>query len=147
MNEILLTADDLMRRDWVMRIDVENPYPVQIHEILAEGVIVDNQNNHYINLPYSDIEPILLTKEILEKNFTTYDFEYFISEYPNHDPKSNDYFSIYHHKGVSSIWKTEYIEDFYVEEETKSVCITSIKYVHDLQHFLKSCVTNKEIKI
>lgn len=68
MSEILLTADDLMRGDWVMRIDVENPYPVQIHEILAEGVIVDNQNNHYINLPYSDIEPILLTKEILEKN-------------------------------------------------------------------------------
>lgn len=68
MSEILLTSDDLMRGDWVMRIDVDNPYPVQIHEILAEGVIVDNQNNYYINLPYSDIEPILLTKEILEKN-------------------------------------------------------------------------------
>jgi hypothetical protein len=68
MNEILLTADDLMRGDWVMRINVENPYPVQIHEILTEGVIVDNQNNHYINLSYSDIEPIILTKEILEKN-------------------------------------------------------------------------------
>lgn len=147
MSKILLTADDLMRKDWVMRIDVKNPYPVQIHEILAEGVIVDNQNNHYINLPYSDIEPIPLTQEILEKNFTMYDFEYFISEYPNHNPKANDHFSIYHHKGVSSIWKTEYIEDFYVEEETKSVCIVAIKYVHDLQHFLKSCVINKEIKL
>lgn len=144
---MLLTADDLMRKDWVMRIDVENPYPVQVHEILAEGVIVDNQNNHYINLPYSNIRPIPLTKEILEKNFITYDFEYFIPEYPNHDPKSNDYFSIYHHKGISSIWKTEYIEDFYAEEETKSVCVTSIKYVHDLQHFLKSCIIDKEIKL
>lgn len=144
---MLLTADDLMRKDWVMRVDVENLHPVQVHEILAEEVIVDDQNNHYINLPYSDIKPILLTKELLEKNFAMCDLEYFISEYPGHDPKSNDYFSIYHHKGVSSIWKTEYIEDFYVEEETKSVCITSIKYVHDLQHFLKSCVTNNEIKI
>lgn len=147
MNEVLLTADDLMRKDWVMRIDVENPYPVQVHEILAEGVFVDNQNNHYINLPYSDIEPILLTEDILAKNFTMYGIEYFISEYPNHNPKENDYFSIYHHKGISSIWKTEYIADFFTEEETKSVCITSIKYVHDLQHFLKSCVTNKEIKL
>ena len=141
--------EDLMRKDWVMRIDVENPYPVQVHEILAEGVIVDNQNNHYINLPYSDIEPIPLTKEILEKNFTIYELEYFIPEYPNHNPEANDYFSIYHNKydGLSTIWKTEYVEGFYGEDETRSVSITSIKYVHDLQHFLKSCVIDKEIKL
>lgn len=149
MSKILLTADDLMRKDWVMRIDVENPYPVQVHEILAEGVIVDNQNDHYINLPYSDIEPILLTQEILEKNFTIYNLEYFIPEYPNHNPEANDYFSIDYNKwnGISTIWKTEYVDGFYYDIETKSVSIVSIKYVHDLQHFLKSCVINKEIKL
>lgn len=149
MNEILLTANDLMRGDWVMRIDIENPYPVQIHEILVEGVIVDNQNNHYINLPYSDIESIILTKEILEKNFTIYDLEYFISEYEGHDPKLNDYFSIYYNKynKICSIWKTEYIEDFSGGKDSKSVCITSIKYVHDLQHFLKFCIIDKKINL
>ena len=134
-----MKVEDLMRKDWVMRVDVENPYPVQIHEILVEGGIVDNQNNHYINLPYSDIEPIPLTQEILEKNFTMYDLEYFIPEYPNHNPESNDYFSIYYNKysGLSTIWRAEYVEEFYSDIDVRSVSIMTIKYVHDLQQFLR----------
>lgn len=145
-----MKVDDLMRKDWVMRIDVENPYPVQVHEILAEGVIVDNQNNHYINLPYSDIGPIPLTQEILEKNFTMYDLEYFIPEYPNHNPEENDYFSIYYNKwnGLSTIWKVEYIDGFYSDIETRCASIVSIKYVHDLQQFLRLLkITNIDLKL
>ena len=97
----------------------------------------------------SNFQPIPLTQEILEKNFTMYDLEYFIPEYPNHNPEENDYFSIYYnkHSGLSTIWKLEYIDGFYYDIETKSVSIISIKYVHDLQHFLKSCVIDKEIKL
>ena len=145
-----MKVDNLMRKDWVMRIDVENPYPVQVHEILAEGVIVDNQNNHYINLPYSDIGPIPLTQEILEKNFTMYNLEYFIPEYPNHNPEENDYFSIYYNKwnGLSTIWKVEYIDGFYSDIETRCASIVTIKYVHDLQQFLRLFkITDIDLKL
>jgi len=132
-----MKVEDLMIGDWYYWEAEGKKYPMQVTKDTFKLSDED----------ISNFQPIPLTQEILEKNFTMYDLEYFIPEYPNHDPKSNDYFSIYHHKGVSSIWKTEYIEDFYAEEETKSVCVTSIKYVHDLQHFLKSCVTDNEIKI
>lgn len=132
-----MKIEDLMIGDWYYWESEGKKYPMQVTKDTFKLSDED----------ISNFQPIPLTKEILEKNFTMYDFEYFISEYPNHNPKANDHFSIYHHKGVSSIWKTEYIEDFYVEEETKSVCIVAIKYVHDLQHFLKSCVINKEIKL
>jgi len=132
-----MKVEELMIGDWYYWEAEGKKYPMQVTKDTFKLSDED----------ISNFQPIPLTQEILEKNFTMYDLEYFIPEYPNHDPKSNDYFSIYHHKGVSSIWKTEYIEDFYAEEETKSVCVTSIKYVHDLQHFLKSCVTDNEIKI
>lgn len=132
-----MKVEDLMIGDWYYWEADGKKYPMQVTKNTFKLSDED----------ISNFQPIPLTKEILEKNFTTYDLEYFIPEYPNHNPKENDYFSIYHHKGLSSIWKTEYIADFFIEEETKSVCIASIKYVHDLQHFLKSCVINKEIKL
>ena len=97
----------------------------------------------------SNFRPIPLTKDILEKNFIMYDLEYFIPEYPSHNPEANDYFSIYHDRcsGLSTIWKTQYIDGFYSDVETKFVSVVSIKYVHELQHFLKSCMINKEIKL
>jgi hypothetical protein len=134
MSEILLTADDLMRGDWVMRIDVENPYPVQIQEILAEGVIVDNQNNHYINLPYSDIEPILLTKEILEKN----DF------YCVKNEDSNTGFYVYKFADLAihivSIPNSKFEIDL-------GLCRRIIYGVHSLQHIFKLCNIKYKIEI
>ena len=132
-----MKVEDLMIGDWYYWEADGKKYPMQVTKDTFKLSDED----------ISNFQPIPLTKEILEKNFTTHDLEYFIPEYPNHNPKENDYFSICHHKELSSIWKTEYIADFFTEEETKSVCITSIKYVHDLQHFLKSCVINKEIKL
>lgn len=132
-----MKVEDLMIGDWYYWEADGKKYPMQVTKDTFKLSDED----------ISNFQPIPLTKEILEKNFTTYDLEYFIPEYPNHNPKENDYFSIYHHKGFSSIWKTEYIADFFTEEETQSVCIASIKYVHDLQHFLKSCAINKEIKL
>lgn len=134
MDKILLTADDLMRGDWVMRIDVENPYPVQIHEILVEGVIVDNQNNHYINLPYSDIEPILLTKEILEKN----DFYYVKNE------DSNNEYYVYKFEALSirivSIQKSIFDIDLGLYPRI-------IYGIHSLQHIFNFCSIKHKIEI
>lgn len=134
MCKMLLTADDLMRGDWVMRIDVENPYPVQIHEILAEGVIVDNQNNHYINLPYSDIEPILLTKEILEKN----DFYYVKNE------DSNTGYYVYKFAALSihviSIPNSKFDIDLGLYRRI-------IYGVHSLQHIFNFCSIKHKIEI
>lgn len=132
-----MKVEDLMIGDWYYWEADGKKYPMQVTKDTFKLSDED----------ISNFQPIPLTQEILEKNFTMYDLEYFIPEYPNHNPEANDYFSIYHHKGISSIWKTEYVEGFYVEEELRTVSIVSIKYVHDLQHFLKSCVINKEIKL
>ena len=134
-----MKVEDLMIGDWYYWEINGKKHPMQVSKDTF-GLTDEDISN---------FQPIPLTKEILEKNFTMYDLEYFIPEYPSHNPEANDYFSIYHaqHSGLSTIWKTEHIEGFYGEEETKSVCITSIKYVHDLQHFLKSCVIDKEIKL
>lgn len=132
-----MKVEELMTGDWYYWEADGKKYPLQVTK---ETFKLSDED-------IANFQPIPSTQEILEKNFTMYDLEYFIPEYPNHNPKENDYFSIYHYKGLSCIWKTEYIEDFFNEEDSKSVCITSIKYVHDLQHFLKSCVINKEIEL
>ena len=129
-----MKIEDLMIGDWYYWEAEGKKYPMQ----------VTKDTFRLSDEDISNFQPIPLTQEILEKNFIMYDLEYFIPEYPNHNPEANDHFSIYHYKGLSYIWKTEYIEDFY-GDESKSVCVTSMKYVHDLQHFLKSCVINKEI--
>lgn len=134
-----MKVEDLMIGDWYYWEAEGKKYPMQVTKDTFKLSDED----------ISNFQPIPLTQEILEKNFTIYDLEYFIPEYPNHNPEANDYFSIYYnkHSGISTIWKTEYIEEFYSDVETKSVCIVSIHDVHDLQHFLKSCVIDKEIKL
>lgn len=132
-----MKVEDLMIGDWYYWEADGKKYPMQVTKDTFKLSDED----------ISNFQPIPLTQEILEKNFIMHDLEYFIPEYPNHNPEANDYFSIFYYKGLSCIWKTEYIEGFFNEEDSKSVCITSIKYVHDLQHFLKSCVINKEITL
>ena len=134
----------MMQKIFIITTDPNNSDKYKLAEYLSEQYGLDIAYSFTSDEDISNFQPIPLTEEILEKNFTMYDSEYFIPEYPNHNPEANDYFSIYHYKGLSCIWKTEYIEDFY-GDELKSVCVTSMKYVHDLQHFLKSCVINKEI--
>lgn len=132
-----MKVEDLMVGDWVYI--TEHPMKKEAKQVKPE---------HFLRSLVT-FEPIPLTLEILEKNFTMYDLEYFIPEYPSHNPEANDYFSIYHDRcsGLSTIWKTEYIDGFYSDVETKFVSVVSIKYVHELQHFLKSCMINKEIKL
>ena len=132
-----MKVEDLMIGDWYYWEAEGKKYPMQVTKDTFKLSDED----------ISNFQPIPLTREILEKNFIMYDLEYFISEYPNHNPEANDYFSIFYYKGLSCIWKTEYIEDFFNEKDSKSVYITSMKCVHELQHFLKSCKINKEIKL
>lgn len=134
-----MKVEDLMIGDWYYWEADGKKYPLQVTKDTFKLSDED----------ISNFQPIPLTQEILEKNFTMYDLEYFIPEYPNHNPEANDYFSIYYnrHSGLSTIWKWEYVDGFYSDLETRCASIVSIKYVHDLQHFLKSCVINKEIKL
>lgn len=132
--------EDLMIGDWYYWEAEGKKYPMQV---CKDTFGLTNED-------IANFQPIPLTKEILEKNFTMYDLEYFIPEYPNHDPESNDYFSIYHdrHSGLSTIWRAEYVEGFYSDTEIKSVSVISIKYVHDLQQFLRLLrITDIDIKL
>jgi hypothetical protein len=124
-----MKVEDLMIGDWYYWEAEGKKYPMQVTKDTFKLSDEDIAN----------FQPIPLTQEILEKNFTIYDLEYFIPEYPNHNPEENDYFSIYYNKwnGLSTIWKVEYIDGFYSDIETRCASIVSIKYVHDLQQFLR----------
>ena len=91
-----MKVEDLMVGDWVYI--TEHPMKKEAKQVKPE---------HFLRSLVT-FEPIPLTLEILEKNFTMYDLEYFIPEYPSHNPEANDYFSIYHDRcsGLSTIWKT-----------------------------------------
>ena len=135
-----MQVEDLMIGDWYYWEAEGKKYPLQVTKDTFKLSDEDIAN----------FQPIPLTKEILEKNFKIYDLEYFIPEYPNHDPESNDYFSIYYsrHDGLSTIWRAEYVEGFYSDTEIKSVSIMTIKYVHDLQQFLRLLrITDIDIKL
>ena len=135
-----MKVEDLMIGDWYYWEAEGKKYPMQVTKDTFKLSDED----------ISNFQPIPLTQEILEKNFTMYDLEYFIPEYPNHNPEENDYFSIYYNKwnGLSTIWKLEYVDGFYSDIETKSVSIVSIKYVHDLQQFLRLLkITDIDLKL
>ncbi len=135
-----MKVEDLMIGDWYYWEAEGKKYPMQVTKDTFKLSDED----------ISNFQPIPLTQEILEKNFTMYDLEYFIPEYPNHNPEANDYFSIYYNKwnGISTIWKLEYVDGFYSDVETKSVSIVTIKYVHDLQQFLRLLrITDIDLKL
>ena len=140
-----MKAKDLMIGDWVKVICPKHESCERVKDIhscdAAPYIKVEDEDKWYL----SEVEPIPLTPEILEKNgFEIYEqdftsnpiYKFGCFDYMEYE-EYHKYFDIgcrmtYTHFGVDST----YIHS-----------MMRIQYVHELQHALRLCGINLEIKI
>lgn len=123
-----MEAKELMIGDWVY--NTHNRQNEQVAEI-GSGLVMLAYNDLY---EYDEIEPIPITKEILEKNGFKEDDDGVYGD-------SNSYFIPTYQSGFDiGTWETHI-------EPTEGIGDFSgnLKYVHQLQHALKLCGIKKEI--
>lgn len=133
-NSITMKANELMIGDWVN-------YKGKINRIALADFGIDEAHMYWI----SEVEPIPLTKEILEKNgFVSnkhvYPYPYY--EYINEKDKLKIGFAFPQGNRTSYKEPWVYIDSKYVFIEHLP-CI----YVHELQHALRLCGIEKEIEL
>ena len=150
-----MKANELMIGDWVKikTYGVSDKYErteayiwIKVAEI-GSGLITVEYNND-IKEPYricenTEIEPISLTPEILEKdgfvaNKHVYPYPYY--EYTNEEDKLKIGFAF--PQGNKTSYKDPWV---YIDSENVLIVHLPCIYVHQLQHALRLCRTEKEI--
>lgn len=129
-----MEANELMIGDWVQDIT-----PVFIDAISNEDICTYRAEYGYITANPSNLKPIPLTAEILEKNgFIRQQFGHF--RYENED---NDLVMAFYPK------EKNYTEGGYdyidIYKGRMTLREMPISYVHELQHALRLCGIDKEI--
>lgn len=126
-----------MMYDWIQIVEDAPTMPGEYHKIdwIRTGELgLDNRN--IVTYPY--IQPVSLTPEILENNGWQWDGMYATLKYGG-----NKLLMWYKHEGI--------LRDFYIhkngEKELMFLSRPGMKYVHTLQHALKLCCVDKEIKL
>ena len=140
-----MNATDLMLGDYVQIEDEEGNlitdyicdigYVPQWNEL---GVKTCKCGNEWIR--ESEIAPILLTKDLLDKYFTIND------SYQEDFGSINRYFYKVISEHLGGTWNLVWVEGgnknyLSIEDDP----LIHMKYVHELQHVLKLCGSNKEI--
>ena len=106
--------------DWVQDL-----CPVVIDAVSNEDVCTYRTDNGYITANPSNLKPIQITPEILEKNgFTEKGYHYHIS---------NDYYGLFISEVTDSIWKINY----YNHESSAFDGCVCVAYIHELQHAIR----------
>lgn len=129
-----MKATELMIGDWVM-LDNE---PLQVSDILSYSICANNTFGYYRT---DDLEPILLTGEILKSN----GFE-LIS---NSDRATKAFIDLYDVWGCKTMFQSftlfynRYSKDYRLHAFRDN--ISNIVYVHELQHAMRVCGVRKEI--
>lgn len=136
-----MEINELMIGDYV-RLK-KNKESVWIFEIDGERNVINNEPDGYCserNIHVSDIEPIPLTEEILEKNefkknkISNYETLYLID-------KNNEFLYVRCFGGTGFGIGNSFDEEGELQE------FAIIYYVHELQHALRMCNIDKEIKL
>lgn len=127
-----MKAKDLMIGDWVQDLS-----PVVIDAISNEDICTYQCKDGYITDNPRNLKPIPLTPEILEKNGW-----------------KHKYYGIYRQTIGETITIDIFPEGCSVEDERGSQCLyrlryhlPALKFVHELQHALRLCGIEKEIKL
>ena len=124
-----MKVEDLMIGDWYYWEAECKKYPIQVTKDTFKLSDED----------ISNFQPIPITTEILEKNgFKDTSLE--CNKKQHYITYTNKHILHYHTN----------LNSFSVYKQKEVLCCSlqnNIQYVHDLQHFLKSCVINKEIKL
>ena len=128
-----MKVEELMVGDWVYRNGKDEPMKVLT---IGEHGCCLGFTDGYCGEAEDLIEPIPLTKEILEKNgFEVFNGGYYIIKVLEDDEVP----TLYVWNGYDSIWVVDYCS------MNKYTYIKDCKYVHEFQHELKSCGIEKEI--
>ena len=145
-----MKCEDLMIGDWV----IVNGKPMQVASIGTTRVGFKDEGGYIFYHLYEEVNPIQLTKEILVNNgFERIDTtigNYALSIDVEKVYDKNDY-STREFLRIGTYLRGGYFNGFFeIENSTQeeySSCKRRCKYVHELQHSLRLCGINKEIKI
>lgn len=128
-----LKISDLSVGDWVgvrcgTKINAFKVEEIRFNNIIHKYVAL--LNNKAYGLPITELHPIPITAEILEKNGI-------------HRTYEDDAYAIFRDDGL---WVVKYSDGDW-ELSTPPVCRVDIKYVHQLQHALRLAGVDKEINL
>ena len=124
-----MKAQDLMIGDWVQDLS-----PVIIDAISNEDICTYKCKDGYITANPSNLRPIPLTPEILEKN----GFEKRISDYWVLEVVGEREYNVV-------AWKPQIF--LQIQFTNGDLSWTNCRYVHELQHALKLCGIEKDIEL
>lgn len=139
-----MKANELMQGDIVLYEYDGQKFPAMVIEIYRNSVLVESTNGEYepIEIEEDKIFPVDLTPKILEKNGFVYkklkgigDKEIWRIE--------DDYYDIDIYEWSDSIWIFRYD----CTEMSLPHTQVTMSYVHELQHALRLCGIEKEIKL
>ena len=148
-----MSTEKLMSRDWVLH-DGE---PYQIRQLGIYGVNRDGEDYPAVCvgkpkgigliIERNEIEPIPLTREILEKNgFTGGEYKSYTGDVWYLKEEGFRKIGLTMSRKESTLWG-EKIKPLSPDSIGHNFAVPNIKYVHELQHALRLCGINKEIEI
>lgn len=118
-----MATKELMISDWVhsTRYNVD----AKIIDVNHDSVWLELNGQWFRHLE-EDVEPIKLTREIMEKNFPYNESGYTIGWMQNDD-------------GKFIVWESD--------NEDNNVMLKHLQYVHEIQHMLRMVKCEKEIEL
>lgn len=125
--------------DWVY--DTHNRQNGRVQEI-GSGMVMLNCNDLY---EFDEIEPIPLTKDILEKNGFSHN-EIWHNSYVDIEKYHIDVQFGYGGK-VDNIRIRENGKDSVIPSEKTNLYLAHIEYLHELQHAMKLCRIDKKFEL
>ena len=126
-----MKVTEMMIGDWVHAKGIEITARVNVIQGASNAVCLENDGNMFWRLG-EEIEPILLTEDILAKNFEKDNFGFVFV------PKCR--------KDILSISWSEIFDKWTVAKNARGIMFNAqMKYVHELQHALRMCEVDKEI--
>lgn len=138
-----MRTDEIMRGDMLYYRGRFNAFPFKVEQVTKKkiGYHVEPEENrmHYLRL--SEVFPIRLTEEIIQRNFK-------VNE-PYQEQFGTDsqiYYVLPTPKFFSGVWNFVWVKGdnanyLMIEDDP----IIKIKYFHELQHLFKLCNISKEI--
>lgn len=141
-----MTKEELMIGDWVLVLGI----PMRIAELGTVMAVFLDENEEESYNSYAIIEPVPITKEIVEKNgFSRHpDYDYSDEVYRlfvGEEDDGDDYLKFY---SIEICPKNSRIRIHrYIYPIPDTEFMGTIRYVHELQHALRLCGIEKEIEI
>lgn len=135
-----MTQEELMLGDWVIRKNVpDEKLTVVAINLITKLVALDLDGRGVIEIS-TNIDPIPITPEILEKN----GFKFYCTDVFEEWKSKDKRITIHDEEYPNSFNKWSVHVD---TEDMRTMGYFEITYVHELQHALRLCGINKKIEI